>query len=78
MLFLALSNFEVSFYVFLYFRMEKCHFTNCFGGPFHQTSYLCTAEARRTWTEIPAMDRVLFISVLEPYMLKTYLGKTLL
>ena len=48
-------------------------FTKCFGGQVHQVLYLCSEEPRGTWGRFPGMDRVLFISKLEPYMLKTYL-----
>ena len=77
--FLALSNFEVSFYVcFWRFEINKYPFTRRFEGHVHQTLCLCTAEPRRREWTFPAMDRVLFISVLEPYMLKTYLGNSYL
>ena len=69
--FLTLSNFEVSFWnCFWRFKIEKCHFTRRFGGPFHQTLYLCTGEPWTRRAPFPAMDRVLFISVLEPYHAK--------
>ncbi len=69
--FLTLSNFEVSFWTcFWRFKIEKCHFTRRFGGPFHQTLYLCTGEPWTRRAPFPAMDRVLFISVLEPYTLR--------
>ena len=58
----------------LTFAKSSGHFTRCFGGQVHQVLYLCSREPRGTWGTFPAMDRVLFISKLEPYMLKTYLG----
>ena len=58
----------------LTFAKSSGHFTKCFGGQVHQVLYLCSEEPRGTWGRFPGMDRVLFISKLEPYMLKTYLG----
>ena len=45
-----------------------------FEGHIHQVPCLCSQEPQTTWGIFLAMDRVLFISVLEPYMLKTCLG----
>ena len=45
----------------------KWSFTRCFGGQVHEVLCLCSKETRTRSATFLAMDRVLFISMLEPY-----------
>ena len=57
------------------FAKSNDHFTTCFGGQVYQVLYLCSKEPRATSATFPAMDRVLFISKLEPYHARGMLRK---